>query len=1025
MRLRSIVIALLLSILPASAQFYTTGADPAAVRWYHFHTRNYDIIFPQGTDSLARVYAASLECHRDAVGRSIGVKPNGAYGGRMPVVLHSYRADANGVVTWAPRRMELYTTQGAIDPEPLEWITDLTIHESRHVSQMQIGRSRVYKPLYWLTGEMATGALSALYGGPAFFEGDAVTAETALTDFGRGRSADFLEAMRVAWDQGDRRDWYQWRYGSIRRYAPDYYKAGYMLVAGMRSTYDDPLFTSRFYESLDSRRVLSFPVNNLGKTMKAASGKRFRATWDEIYAHFGSAWEANIEARGPFDTLRLVTAVPERFTSYRKTTGADSCLFTVRSGLADLPHLLRIDADGSEQDLGLFSASTSRLAWAPASGRLYWSEIVPGERWEMEGSSRIRYISKDGGTKYTITRKGRFYNPAASPSDHRISVTEYPLCGGSAVCVMDGDSGEVLARYPAPDGLQVVETAWMGERIYASGISSDGFGIYEATDGFAPVLQPQKTKMKQLVSHDGRLHFICDINGVDEVYALDGGSLIQLTNTRYGVSDFAWSGNGDEISFSQLSLQGRLIGSAAPLSIARGEGGFDSRYEDPVAACLTRQENALAATSGSDSAIAIEISEPQRYRKALHPLRLHSWAPIYFNYDNIQNLSFDNIAIVATPGATVLFQNTLGTVSGFAGWSAAYYGKEGWQHSGHAKVTWSGLYPVIEASLDINDRNAYAYSFQHITHGGAQGYAVRSRVTGSPLVSSRIKMYVPLRFSSSGWNRGIVPQISYSITNDMFDNGQINLSTLQVNGQDGGNLQRFQGYEKGSRIPMQRMVATVRAYAVTGTPEAGVYPRWGGGVECGWGQRVGLEKIFSPALYGYAYAYLPGFSRGHGIKVSAMGQRLTDGGRFRESYVYVMPRGFSGAAGKVREFADEYPSQVKCSFDYKMAVLPVDWSALCPAFYIRNFELGAHFDSAFYTGREQTRLIQLAVPDSAVLWSAGGSVAVRMENFLWLPFPSTIGTEVSYNGGSGHRFMAGQGNSAGNWYASLIFNIDF
>ena len=43
------------------AQFYTTGDDPASVKWYRTDTDTYRIIYPEGLDSLATVYARTLE----------------------------------------------------------------------------------------------------------------------------------------------------------------------------------------------------------------------------------------------------------------------------------------------------------------------------------------------------------------------------------------------------------------------------------------------------------------------------------------------------------------------------------------------------------------------------------------------------------------------------------------------------------------------------------------------------------------------------------------------------------------------------------------------------------------------------------------------------------------------------------------------------------------------------------------------------------------------------------------------------
>ena len=58
-----IIISAAILILPqlASAQFYVTGDDPGKARWYSIETDNFKIIYPEKTDSLARVYAEKLQ----------------------------------------------------------------------------------------------------------------------------------------------------------------------------------------------------------------------------------------------------------------------------------------------------------------------------------------------------------------------------------------------------------------------------------------------------------------------------------------------------------------------------------------------------------------------------------------------------------------------------------------------------------------------------------------------------------------------------------------------------------------------------------------------------------------------------------------------------------------------------------------------------------------------------------------------------------------------------------------------------
>ena len=65
---------MILLLMPylASAQFYVTGDDPGRLRWYSVETENFKVIYPEGTDSLAKSYAAKIEKFRIPVSLSSG-----------------------------------------------------------------------------------------------------------------------------------------------------------------------------------------------------------------------------------------------------------------------------------------------------------------------------------------------------------------------------------------------------------------------------------------------------------------------------------------------------------------------------------------------------------------------------------------------------------------------------------------------------------------------------------------------------------------------------------------------------------------------------------------------------------------------------------------------------------------------------------------------------------------------------------------------------------------------------------------
>lgn len=976
MRLRTclaLAVALLISG-EAGAQFFSNGADPGALRWNQVKTENYRVVYPEGLDSLARVYAGNLENVRKAVGRGIAMLPNGNYSRPMPVVLHPYTSTGNGMVTWTPRRMELLTTPDAVFPEATPWPMQLAIHESRHVSQMQLGSSRTFKWLKYPFGELVDGALSAIYGGPVFFEGDAVVAETALTDAGRGRSGDFLEYYRVCFREGINRDYWQWLYGSLNRYNPDHYALGYMTLAGASRLYGTN-FSGAFYDRIRTHHGISFL--NLQKTMKEVSGKNFSTAFDEICASFADEWAMDEAARGPFMPSKPLVPVSGRFPQYEELTVLNGSLYAVRSSLDSTPVLVRIDSEGKETRIIQMSPGASGLSADDLSGRIYWTEEIPDPRWEMRSFSDIRYLDA-GGKVRRLTHGQRYYN--VDVDSRRLAVAEYGIDGRSYVVVLDRE-GNVKSKTPVPEGMQALEPVWVSDTLYFSALTDEGIGIFRLED-IKPVLLPQKSKIGDLNEECGKLSFVSDLDGVMELYELDLESSVveKVSSLPVGGHEFCLL---DERLYYTVTTPDAVAVYSTPVdSLSRRKADFSGRHRYGTAEYLATSETVPIEEND------VTISKPERYSKLGHLFRFHSWMPFYFNYDDISSISFESIYRNAGLGATAFFQNDLGTSSG----SIAYHARPEngkWRHSGHIKFTYRGWYPVFEASLDFNDSNAARYSVQAV-EGGRKFKAVK---TSLPSLDFGARAYVPFNFSSGGWNRGVVPQLTFNINNDVFGKYAVNGNFLINN-------------------YMSRMTASLRGYAMMRVPSSCIYPRWGLGIEAGYVARPLMESVICSEAYAYLYGYVPGILPAHGIRLSAIAAVKASDGIFSQGSVNAAPRGFSGT---VSSLIAAYPARARFTFDYAFPFADIDWSGISPLTYVRNFELTAHADYALY-GRPGNI--------SGNLFSVGADLAAHLGNLLWIPYDTRIGVSYNYNGGSGFTAVeqaAGQGRNS----VSLIMSIDF
>ena len=969
LRKRLIPLAVALSCaLPASAQFYTMGSDPGGVRWNAVETPTYRVIYPRGLDSLGRSYAVALERAVGPVSGSIGLRPNEAYRRLMPVVIHPFTAYANGQVTWTPRRLELLTTPDAFSDESMPWMSQLSIHESRHVAQMQAGALKPFRWLNVLSGQLWPGAVAALYGGPAFFEGDAVTAETALTPGGRGRTAGFLEYYRVSFAAGDFRDYWRWRYGSQRYYTPSYYTAGYLAVGGIRAHFGVPDLSARFYRRVADHGGVAFL--NWDKTVREATGKPFREAFAEVSQSLQTWWEADEAARGPFLSTAPVGSVPRRFREYSSLEAIGEDLYAVRSGITQPTRLVRIRPDGQEEPLTLLGNSVSGPQYSEPVGRLFWSEVVRDARWPLRSYSVIR--SSDGRHTSRLTRKTRYFNPTPAPDSPVLSVTEYPVDGSSRVVLLDARDGSVESAWTAPAGMQVLETVWAGEGLYTIGLTEEGFGIYRLPD-YRCVLPPHHVQISQLWSIDERVMFTSDLSGVNELYALTpgDGSVERLTTTRFGASDFEIA--RDTLFFSALQPEGRLVRKVAVADLQPQPADFSVLPEFPFVRELEAGEPEAAADPAD-----VEVSAPQPYRKFAHLFHFHSWLPLYFHYDSVDNLSLDALTQQAGLGASGFWQNDLGTGYGFAGYHAAWDGGV-WRHSLHGQLSYTGLYPVIEASVDFGDRDALDYHLEK--NEKERSISLKSSPRGAPSLSGSLRTYIPWNFSSGGWLTGLVPAATFLFSNDRFEDGHF----------------------------LHRTTLSLRGYTMQQTPESRVYPRLGIGAEVGYSFRW-VPGLIAPSGYAYLYGYLPGLHETHGLRWSALAGRRFDG-LFSESFANLAPRGYTS---EITRRMASYDAQYRLSLDYKMPLLPVDRALLGPVAYLRNFELTLHGDYAACssTGR------------SGALFSVGADLAAVLGNLLWIPYPTRIGVSYNYNGGPSFVDFAARGLPMERHNFSLIFSVE-
>ena len=1014
----------------ARAQFYTGGAEPASVKWYYTSTPHFTLIYPQGLDSLTKVYGNLLEKYRPAESWSSGYIPGEKYKKRTPVLIRPFTAISNGMVSWAPKRMELYTLPSQDGAEASIWAKNLAIHESRHLSQMQFGYDRFFKPFNWILGEIVPGLAVGVYPGLHLMEGDAVVAETALTGYGRGRSAFFLNYYMSAFDSGDYRNWYRWRYGSFRKFTPDHYSLGYLTLAGTRYFYDDPLYMSKYFEKVSKRPWRLF---NMQKGIKDVSNYNFKQSFREIMLGFQKIWNDEALDREPFIESETLTKPSKFYISYNEVLPIKNNflhpsenILAVKSGNINYTSLVCLSADGKEKSLRPFAGNFGYLHFSPALNRLYWSEPISDKRWKMNMSSRIRYINLADNKLniFDLTKKGRLYNPSVSEDGSILTAIDYPINGGSEIVFMDPLDGQEKGRMRSPDSLQFVQAVWQGKEIIVSGISDKGIGLYRLSHSdnnrLRQIIPPIAASIRALHSHNEDVMFTCDRTGVDEIYLLRNDTILQLTATKYGAADGHFNHAGDTLYYTSLGTYERGIHKTAIDKLLYKKVDFNTVHKYKVAEALTAQEKAIAASKGEDwpddnKTFQTVFSAPKQYRKVPGIPHFHSWVPLYFDNDNFSSINFNSVYSTVSPGAMAYFQNILGTAYGSIGYS---YNKQPGQpkyfHGGHINFTYTGLHPVFEFKADFNDRYAYQYSRRTVLYQGRKIERVMVKNSNFPHFSTSLNAYIPFKFSSGGIVRGLTPRIRYRFSNDLFDKSEVLIYYNEPLISPKTSL--FFNYTPADNVFMHTLTVSMSGYIMQTRPKMLDYPRLGIGIETGYNVRLYMQDMYASNIYAYLYGYIPGLYKSHGLKLSAMYQhQFYKNSIFGENYVSTMPRGFTQNISN--HIASISGNQLKITADYPIPIYVGDISFLAPITYITHFVVSPHIDYTFlslYRGFLNGGLASLGV-----------NVIAKAAHFIWIPYQFEIGLQFDWNTGPSLNNLISNGIKVEKLYFGPLFRASF
>lgn len=732
-----------LGFLPGlHAQYYSSGQDPASVKWQQINTPHFRIIYPKDYLHTAQYVANIME-----YAATIDTITLSSYPKKISVILHNKTAVSNAQSLWAPRRMDFYTIPPQ-DTYPQEWFQQLGIHEFRHTIQLTKLNQGLTKVLTYIFGEQATAAVLGLYLPLWFIEGDAVAAETELSKTGRGRSPAFAMPLRAQFLDKEIYSYDKAVLGSYKNFIPDRYILGYHIVAKGRNAYGPKIWN----HTVDKVAKQPYMVVPFSEGIRDISGKNKTTFYRDMMTELKSGWKQQSGEVPFFSHLEILSPDKDIFTQYIRPYQTESgTIIAEKRALDDIPRFVEIDKNGNEKVIHTpgfyFSGSLTY-----ANNLIAWTEYAYDPRWENRNWAVVKIMNLQTGKIRVLKNKTRYFAPALSPDGSKIAAVEVTESQEYRIVVMDTSTGKVLFKYHSPgnDFFTYPSFDPEGERIVTTAVGDSGNRLImtELQTGNANDLtEPTFTEISQPVFWGKRIVFIGAYSGINNLYVLDisSGAISQLTSLKFGVSDPFVTKDGRFI-FSDYTADGYRIA----LLQDRDE---HLRPLGKVPDNSVKLYEALAAQADTilePSAIPDTNYATKKYSRLGHLLNFHSWAPMSIDVDNYN----------VKPGISVLSQNVLSTAFAGIGWEYDLNEETG---KYYVDFTYERWYPALDFRADYGRRNSYTLD----TAGNRIDYSWME-------TNFSTNARVPLNFTTNKYSRFIQPSVKFEYLQlDMDEDAEV------------------------------------------------------------------------------------------------------------------------------------------------------------------------------------------------------------------------------------------------------------
>ncbi|TDO24736.1 TolB-like translocation protein [Pedobacter duraquae] len=715
---RYLTLSILILISHVSfGQLFGGEQNPLSVNWRQINTGGFKIIFPAELETEAQRMANTIGHIFPYEGASLGLRKT-----TLPIVFQNRGVIANGFVQLGPKKSEFNTTPPQ-QFDSQDWLNNLAVHELRHAAQFdKLTSGRAYpfpEEVYfaWM------GASIPLW----FFEGDAVSTETSLSQSGRGRQPAWIMPYRTSLLSGEKFSYSKANFGSQKDVTPGYYQLGYLMSSLIRKNAGKAIFDSLLTD-IKNRPLRLYPFS---KSLRKFSGKTSPQWYRYTSEILNEKW-LDQDGLQPHQTYTLLNKKAGYATDYFMPVELpDGRVLTLKQSKAKTARFITIDSNKREHTL--LAIGYQEQPWfSYANGVIVWDEIRYDPRFRQRSYSVICRYEIATGKFNTLSRRSRLFSPSLSSDATKIITVSVDLSNRVALTEIDALTGKISFVYPNAENLMLQTPSFneAGNTITYISVSEKGKSLWTATKSGRKTLLigNSRQQLSRPVFYSKGIAFNAHYSGIDNIYNIDTASrkISVLSASKFGAFNFNPARNKDQFVFNDYGLRGYEVATSDLIPDTLGQNHFVFFGAEAAA-----QENAGHIFENIPD--SNYLSTP--YRKLGHLINIHSVIPVIEN-DYIGGLQLRS-------------NNLLNTMDSYAG--VNYY-RDLRRFEYNAGVSLKSFYPIFTANYSNRPKRTF-----YNTNKGMQQGDWRENYTS-------LSALIPVNLNALNNNYGLSASVATSYT---------------------------------------------------------------------------------------------------------------------------------------------------------------------------------------------------------------------------------------------------------------------